>query len=86
VISDKSVAGKKKAAFKESVFPYRRFWRGRNLVRTAEFLDYLRQAVASIVAHKLRVDALDTGHPDRVAAVISMIAIGEARKSPSRRA
>ncbi|MBN2079500.1 MAG: ABC transporter permease [Spirochaetes bacterium] len=47
---------------------------------TAEFLDYLRQAISSIVTHKLRSMLSILGILIGVASVISMIAIGEGAK------
>ncbi len=46
----------------------------------AEFVDYLRQAVTSIVSHKLRSMLSMLGILIGVAAVISMVAIGEGAK------
>jgi macrolide transport system ATP-binding/permease protein len=52
----------------------------RSAFGTAEFFDYLRQALSSIVAHKLRSMLSILGILIGVAAVISMIGIGEGAK------
>jgi macrolide transport system ATP-binding/permease protein len=81
VISDKSVAGKKKTALQRKRVSIQEILEGaKSSFGTAEFLDYLRQAVSSIVAHKLRSMLSILGILIGVAAVISMIAIGEGAK------
>ncbi len=57
------------------------FGRKHSYFASAEFFDYLRQAVGSIVSHKLRSVLSMLGILIGVAAVISMLAIGEGAKN-----
>ena len=57
------------------------FERGHASPGRAEFLDYLRQALGAILSHKLRSLLSITGILIGVAAVISMMALGEGAKA-----
>ncbi len=66
--------------------PERMFQNGRQGVDRAQYTDYLRQALGSILSHKLRSLLSITGILIGVAAVISMMALGAgARDSISER-
>ncbi len=87
IISDTGTPGKGKAASSARHSSIRDILAdARSSFGTAEFFDYLRQAISSIVAHKLRSLLSILGILIGVAAVISMIAIGEgAKESITRR-
>ncbi len=81
IISDTGTPGKRKAASAARHSSIRDILAdARSSFGTAEFFDYLRQAISSIVAHKLRSLLSILGILIGVAAVISMIAIGEGAK------
>ncbi|MBN2158960.1 MAG: ABC transporter permease [Spirochaetes bacterium] len=81
IISDRSAGRKKRAAAAKKRLTIQDILsRAKSAFGTAEFVDYLRQAVASIVSHKLRSMLSILGILIGVAAVISMIAIGEGAK------
>jgi len=61
--------------------PEELFRNGRQGPGRAQFVDYLRQAVGSILSHKLRSLLSITGILIGVAAVISMMALGEGAKA-----
>ncbi|MBP7585245.1 MAG: ABC transporter permease [Spirochaetes bacterium] len=78
IISDENRKKKRKPAPSENRAPAERlFASGHGASGRAEFLDYLRQATASIFSHKLRSLLSITGILIGVAAVISMMALGE---------
>ncbi|MBN1496715.1 MAG: ABC transporter permease [Spirochaetes bacterium] len=81
IISDRTAGKKKKAAARRERLSINKILeRERSSFGTAEFIDFLRQAVSSIVSHKLRSMLSILGILIGVAAVISMIAIGEGAK------
>jgi macrolide transport system ATP-binding/permease protein len=81
VISDRKAARKGKGVPQRKRMSIREILERRaSSFATAEFIDYLRQAVSSIVTHKLRSMLSILGILIGVAAVISMIAIGEGAK------
>ncbi len=81
VISDTVSARKKKAAPRRGHVSIREILGGaKSSFGTGEFVDFLRQAVSSIVTHKLRSMLSILGILIGVAAVISMVAIGEGAK------
>ncbi len=81
IISDEKTSKKKKSAVSGMMMSIREILsRKQTTFGTAEFSDYLRQAVSAIVTHKLRSLLSILGILIGVAAVISMIAVGEGAK------
>jgi macrolide transport system ATP-binding/permease protein len=80
IISDKIVKKKKPAHADGRVSIKDILGTRHSTFGTAEFVDYLRQALSSIVTHKLRSMLSILGILIGVAAVISMLALGEGAK------
>ncbi|MCU0847345.1 MAG: ABC transporter permease [Spirochaetes bacterium] len=81
IVSDEKKAGKREIRQKENCLSIREIIGEKSVTfGSAEFVDYLRQAVGSIFSHKLRSMLSMLGILIGVAAVISMIAIGEGAK------
>jgi macrolide transport system ATP-binding/permease protein len=81
IIADEKVRGKKAGARRRSGLSIRDILgKKQSTFGTAEFTDYLRQAFSAIVMHKLRSLLSILGILIGVAAVISMLALGEGAK------
>jgi len=78
IISDEKTGSKKRQAPGRTVSV--REILGHSYFGTAEFIDYLKQALDSIVSHKLRSILSMLGILIGVAAVIAMLALGEGAK------
>ncbi|HOD16281.1 MAG TPA: ABC transporter permease [Spirochaetota bacterium] len=80
IISDEKKRGRKRPS-PQSAVPLDEILGGKHsYLGTAEFIDYLRQALGAIFSHKMRSLLSMLGIMIGVAAVISMIAIGEGAK------
>jgi len=81
IISDENVGGNKTGGKRKSGLSIKDILgRKQSTFGTAEFSDYLRQAFSAIVMHKLRSLLSILGILIGVAAVISMLALGEGAK------
>ncbi len=81
IIADEKVRGKKAGARRRSGLSIRDILgKKQSTFGTAEYTDYLRQAFSAIVMHKLRSLLSILGILIGVAAVISMLALGEGAK------